>query len=266
MENKIEYQFIAMPTKLSMLLDSNCTKVLLTLIQASNYYTLNEQGFFYLTKETICDFTDLSVNVVTAVIDTLYINGIISIQTVGKSKGKYVNHYRINVENFSKYDALTFEDIKNPDNRIKTVKYKNNYQPQYIKDYLEGKEGRKKVITTEVENMVEIDECKEQRKQERKKVITNINNKDNIYNINNNIIKDNNNKKENNNIIIEEKKEYYLNDEIWKKIKEAESVDDSAPVKKRRKNDYTICPSNDEINEWEDKWLDSFIPMSVVNF
>lgn len=262
MDNKIEYQFIAMPQKLSMLLDSNCTKVLLTLIDAYNYYTLNEQGFFYLTKETICDYTDLSVNVVTAVLDTLYINGIISIQTVGKSKGKYVNHYRVNTEKFEEYNQLTFEDIKNPENRIRTIKYKNNYQPQYIKDYLE----RKKVITTEEKNTMKIEESNNERKQPRKKVITNIDTIDIIYN---NIL-NKNNIKENNNIIIEnnikEKKEYFINEELIKKMKEAQSVDDCAPDKKRKGSDYSYYHSNDEVTEWEDKWLDNFIPSSVVNF
>lgn len=162
-KENINYRFTAIPTNLFYLLDNNCRSVLFCLIQSSNYYT-KEDGFFFITKETIGDLTNLSVNVVTAAIDTLYINNLVQVTTVGKSKGKYVNHYKVNFEEFIKFEDLTFEDLKNPLNKIESVKYKNNYQPQYIKDYL----------------------CKQERKQERKKVITNKDNIDNKENKNNN--------------------------------------------------------------------------------
>ena len=53
----------------------------------------------------------------------------------------------------------------------------------------------------------------------------------------------------------------FIYNDIIKKMKEAESIDDSAPVK--RKREYTIYPSNEEVNDWEDKWLESFIPISI---
>lgn len=227
----INYQFTAIPTNLFYLLDNNTRTLLFCLIQTSTYYA-KEDGFFYITKETIGELTNLSVNVITAAIDTLYINGLIYVHTVGKSKGKYVNHYRVNFEEFLKYEELTFEDLKNPLNKIEMVKYKNNYQPQYIKDYLnsnsEGKQERK-----------------EERKQQRKKVITNKDNINNKNNINNNIIleKNNNIKKENNtsNILeekIEEKK--ILNSDLIKKMKEASSSNDDAPCKLKRNRNYTM--------------------------
>ena len=176
----INYQFTAIPTNLFYLLDNNTRTLLFCLIQSSSYFA-KEDGFFYITKEAIGELTNLSVNVITAAIDTLYINGLVYVQTVGKSKGKYVNHYRVNFEEFRKFEDYTIEELKNPSNKIEMVKYKNNYQPQYIKDYLDSNNEGKQVR-------------KQERKEERKKVITNIDNinnienKDNINNIDNNII------------------------------------------------------------------------------
>lgn len=201
----INYQFTAIPTNLFYLLDNNTRTLLFCLIQSSTYFA-KEDGFFYITKEAIGELTNLSVNVITAAIDTLYINGLVYVQTVGKSKGKYVNHYRVNFEEFRRFEDYTIEELKNPSNKIEMVKYKNNYQPQYIKDYLDSNNEGKQV-------------CKEERKEERKKVITNIDNIDNINNIEN---KDNiNNIKNNidNNIInkIEEKENNIINDVIKEK-------------------------------------------------
>lgn len=194
----INYQFTAIPTNLFYLLDNNTRTLLFCLIQSSTYFA-KEDGFFYITKEAIGELTNLSVNVITAAIDTLYINGLVYVQTVGKSKGKYVNHYRVNFEEFRRFEDYTIEELKNPSNKIEMVKYKNNYQPQYIKDYLDSNNEGKQVR-------------KEERKQQRKKVITNIDNinnienKDNINNIDNNI-----------NNIIEEKENNIINDIIKEK-------------------------------------------------
>ena len=169
----INYQFTAIPTNLFYLLDNNTRTLLFCLIQSSTYFA-KKDGFFYITKDAIGELTNLSLNVITAAIDTLYINGLIYVQTVGKSKGKYVNHYRVNFEQFTKFEDMTFEDLKNPLNKIEMVKYKSHYQPQYIKDYLNG--DCKDVCK---------EQCKQQCKEQCKKVITNIDNINNIENIDN---------------------------------------------------------------------------------
>ena len=221
----INYQFTAIPTNLFYLLDNNTRTLLFTLIQSSSYFA-KENGFFYLTKEAIGELTNLSINVITAAIDTLYINGLVQVTTVGKSKGKYVNHYKVNFEEFTKYEDYTFEDLKNPLNKIEMVKYKNNYQPQYIKDYLSNNEGKQV--------------CKEQRKQERKKVITNIDNINNIENKNN--IHNNINKKE----------EYNIN--IYKeKIEEVGLIENPTSNKKNEEN---IPMTNGNGSDDEDEVLD----------
>ena len=197
--SSINYQFTAIPTNLFYLLDNNTRTLLFCLIQSSTYFA-KEDGFFYITKETIGELTNLSVNVITAAIDTLYINGLVYVKTVGKSKGKYVNHYRVNFEEFRRFEDYTIEELKNPSNKIEIVKYKNNYQPQYIKDYLLSKDEGKQ-------------ERKEERKQQRKKVITN---KDNINNIDNieNIDKINNIKEKEINTTLEQYNEINVNSKI----------------------------------------------------
>ena len=208
----INYQFTAIPTNLFYLLDNNTRTLLFCLIQSSSYFA-KEDGFFYITKEAIGELTNLSVNVITAAIDTLYINGLVYVQTVGKSKGKYVNHYKVNFEEFRRFEEFTIEELKNPLNKIEMVKYKNNYQPQYIKDYLSNNEGKQV--------------CKEQRKQERKKVITNI---DNINNIEN---KDNINKNNiniYNNILEENSEEIGFGDNPISENKEFENYEEIEEV------------------------------------
>lgn len=197
-EKQIEYQFTAIPTTLFLLLDNNCRSMLFTLIQLSTMYS-NSDRYFYRSNEDLQSQSNLSKNLVIATIDTLYINKIVDVKTVGKSKGKYTNEYKLNFDKIKEYDKLSIEDTKNPSNKIAIVDYKNNYQPQYIKDYL-------------IENEEDNNECKEPRKrtrkearketrkrvrkEPRKKVNTNIynidnieslENKDNIYNIKDNI-------------------------------------------------------------------------------
>lgn len=231
----INYQFTAIPTNLFYLLDNNSRTILFTLIQSSSYYA-KEDGFFYITKEAIGELTNLSVNVITAAIDTLYINNLVQVTTVGKSKGKYVNHYKVNFEEFIKFEDMTFEDLKNPLNKIESVKYKNNYQPQYIKDYLC--------------NQV----CKQERKQERKKVITNIDNIDNINNIENkdNIKNKNNINKEINNINI------YTSNILEDNSEEIEVIETSISENDKEENNLNIKevgfvdnPTSDKIEEIE---------------
>ncbi len=154
-EKQIEYQFTAIPTMLYLLLDNNCRSMLFTLIQLSTYYS-NAEGYFFRTNEDLQFQSNLSKNLVIATIDTLYINDIVEVKTVGKSKGKYTNLYKLNFEKIVEFDKLSIEDAKNPANKIETVAYKNNYQPQYIKYYL-------------IENEKDSNECKEPRKRTRKK-------------------------------------------------------------------------------------------------
>lgn len=129
-----EYQFTKVPTKLMILLDVNCRSMLFTLCQLSSNFADNE-GFFFRTNEDLSTESQLSDKLVIASIDTLYTHGIIEVKSVGKSKGKRPNYYRINIERIKQYEALTMEDLKNPDNQITMVDYRRKgYSPSYLND------------------------------------------------------------------------------------------------------------------------------------
>lgn len=128
----IEYQFTRVPTKLMILLDANCRSMLFTLCQLSSHFADNE-GFFFRSNEDLRTESRLSDKLVIATIDTLYINGIVDVKSVGKSKGKHPNYYKINIERIKQYEALTMEDLKNPDNQITMVDYRRKgYSPSYL--------------------------------------------------------------------------------------------------------------------------------------
>lgn len=78
----------------------------------------------------------LSEKLVRAALDTLYINGIVEVWSVGKSKGKHSNYYRLNYEKFKEYEQYSMDDLKNPSLKIETVKGYNlkGYSPSYLKN------------------------------------------------------------------------------------------------------------------------------------
>ena len=129
---KIEYQFTRVPTKLMILLDAKCRSMLFTLCQLSSHFA-DSEGFFFRSNEDLRKESRLSDKLVTAAIDTLYTDGIIEVKSVGKGKGKHPNYYRINIERIKQYEALTMEDLKNPDNQITMVDYRRTgYSPSYL--------------------------------------------------------------------------------------------------------------------------------------
>lgn len=168
----IEYEFTAIPTKLMMMLDNNCRSMLFTLIQLSSYYSESD-GYFYRSNELLQLESSMSKNLVIATMDTLYMNGIVDIKSIGCGKGKKTNRIKINFNQFKKYEEIKIDTILNdPTKRIRTVDYKWNYSPSYLK------------VSKECEKT-----CEEKCEGMCEKVNTNI---DNIKNKNN---------KENNNII-----------------------------------------------------------------
>lgn len=79
----------------------------------------------------------LSEKLVRATIDTLYINGIVEVWSVGKSKGKHSNYFRLNYEKFKEYEKYSMDELKNPSLKIETVKGYNlkGYSPSYLKNH-----------------------------------------------------------------------------------------------------------------------------------
>ena len=129
---KIAYQFTAIPTNLFILLDNNCRSMLFTLIQLSSFYS-NEDGYFFRTNSDLSEESNLSQKLVIATVDTLYSNGLITVNTVGKSKGKQANYYKVNFDKFTEYEKYSKDELKNPLLKIETVNYKaKGYSPSYL--------------------------------------------------------------------------------------------------------------------------------------
>ena len=78
----------------------------------------------------------LSEKLVRATLDTLYINGIVEVWSVGKSKGKHSNYYRLNYEKFKEYEQYSMDELKKPSLKIETIKGYNlkGYSPSYLKN------------------------------------------------------------------------------------------------------------------------------------
>lgn len=193
MEKK-NYQFTQVPTNLFILLDNNCRSMLFTLIQLSSNYA-DEEGWFFRTYEDLEMESNLSKNLVEATIQTLFNHYLIEARPTGFGKGKKPNYYKVNFEEFSKYDEMSIENaMKNPDFKIRTVNYKgSNFKLNLVRDTV------KETVTNVVTNTVKSD--------------NNIYNIDNIYNKENikNIYNKNNEKIE---YINKEKIEINKNEEI----------------------------------------------------
>lgn len=189
MEKK-DYQFVQVPMNLFILLDNNCRSMLFTLIQLSNYYA-EEDGWFFRTYADLEAESNLSKNLVEATIQTLFNHYLIEAKPTGQGKGKKANYYKVNFEEFTKYEEYSIEDcMKNPDLKIRTVAYKgSHFKLNLVRE----------VVNNVVTKVVKSDNN-----------INNIYNKDNIYNIENNNIIDN----KNNNILKEKLDSTELKNEV----------------------------------------------------
>lgn len=105
--------------------------MLFALIDLHNLYS-NQDGWFFRSNQDLQYDADLSQNLVKVVLDTLYRAGIINVFSVGQGKGHASNRIHINFESFIKYEAYSFNDIRNnPDLHIKTLPYKDHFSPSY---------------------------------------------------------------------------------------------------------------------------------------
>ena len=167
MEKK-NYQFTQVPTNLFILLDNNCRSMLFTLIQLSSYYA-DEDGWFFRRWEDLIVESNLSLNLSMATVQTLFNHHIIEAKPTGYGKGRKPNYYKVNFDNFAKYDELSIEDaMKNPDLKIHTVDYKgSNFKLNLVRETVN------KTVTKVVKSENNIDN------------IENADNVKNVYNIKN---------------------------------------------------------------------------------
>ena len=118
---KINYKFIPVPLKLTLLLDEKCTKVLTHLIQL-HFAFADENDMYFRSIDLLSEETQLSKRVLNAVLVTLNNLYIVDVYSVGQSKGKKTNQFRINFNVIETYDSIEFETILKLD-RIKTLDY-----------------------------------------------------------------------------------------------------------------------------------------------
>lgn len=177
-EKKIEFQFTAVPMQLMIALDVKCRSMLFTLCQLSDYYA-DERGIFFRTNADLSEQSGLSSDLVNAVIYTLYIHNIIEVWSVGKGKGKHANRYRLNLNKFKEYEKYSFDELKNPELKIKTVEYKKK---GYSRNYLKN-DSKDILQEAPQEESIEIPKVPQSRNN-----IDNIDNTDNIEIEYNNII------------------------------------------------------------------------------
>ena len=117
---KINYKFIPVPLRLTLILDEKCTKVLTHLIQL-HFAFADENDLFYRSIDLLCEETQLSKRVLNAVLVTLNNLNIVDVYSVGQSKGKKTNQFRINFNIIEVYDSIEFEKILTY--KIKTLDY-----------------------------------------------------------------------------------------------------------------------------------------------
>lgn len=164
MEQQKNCKTINTPLNLFYLMDANCSKVFITLIQMNSYYP-KEDGYFecaYKTLELACG---LSHPVIKACLAGLYLEGLIDVVSVGKGRGKHTNRYKVNVEKFKDYEKTPVGiAIMTEDKPIHQIKYKGE---------------RFSLPWNEKNNE------KQSEKETEKKVSTNIDNITNIENIDN---------------------------------------------------------------------------------
>ena len=229
MEKK-DYQFVQVPINLFILLDNNCRSMLFTLIQLSTYYA-EEDGWFFRTYADLEAESNLSKNLVEATIQTLFNHYLIEAKPTGQGKGKKANYYKVNFEEFTRYEEYSIEDcMKNPDLKIRTVEYKgSHFKLNLVREKVE------EVVNNVVTKVVKSDNN-----------INNIYNKNNIYNIENNNINKNNN-------ILEEK------ENIINNIKEKEKLDSTEFKNEVEDNDKIFNTMLGEVGKDKFKLLEEFI-------
>lgn len=117
---KINYKFIPVPLKLTLLLDEKCTKVLTHLIQL-HFAFADENDMYFRSIDLLSEETQLSKRVLNAVLVTLNDLYIVDVYSVGQSKGKKTNQFRINFNTIETYDSIEFDKILTY--KIKTLDY-----------------------------------------------------------------------------------------------------------------------------------------------
>lgn len=99
-ENKINYQFTAIPTNFIYILDNCCFKLFSLLIQEESYWKsinrLDSNGYFYQKVEEQMNVLNINRNEANMTIEALYINNIIDVISEGGRGQRKTNRFKIN--------------------------------------------------------------------------------------------------------------------------------------------------------------------------
>jgi hypothetical protein len=132
----LNYNFIAVPTQLFILLDYRIKLVLVSLIQVSTALA-NSNGWFYYSLDDLKKVCGLkSDKTVRACIETLYRLGIVKVQsrTFENNIGKRTaNYYSLNFEEIAKYNEYSvYECLNIPELQIPMLDYtSSDYKTTY---------------------------------------------------------------------------------------------------------------------------------------
>lgn len=228
--------------------------MLFTLIQLSTYYA-KEDGYFFRTNDDLKAESNLSENVVRATLSALYSNGLIDVQTVGKSKGTIPNNFRVNIDAFAKWEELSIEDcMKNPQYKIETADYRTKgFKASYVKD--EDKTKDKKLQTDNVStatalpasfnNPHEVKPTMQEISPNPSKSEYNINNTDYVENL------DNKNNQD------------YVNNVSMQNYEDSPQQNKSIDFQKYKNQEDGLMNNLYSANTWEDfvKWRDSIVQL-----
>ncbi len=158
--------------------------MLFTLIQLASYYA-DEDGWFFRTNEDLRAQAKLSENLVRATLSTLYKIGVIEIRSVGNGKSKTPNHFKVNFNEFLKWEKHNIDDCcKHPDFEILTDNYKaKGWQPSYLselkvvlptsiptpqqsEDYIENKDNKENKLSEDSKQVEVRNQFEEYKKRE----------------------------------------------------------------------------------------------------
>ena len=186
-----DLQFTPIPTKLMRALHVNCRSMFFVLCQLHTYFG-DEEGVFFRTNADLVEETEMSEKLVRATLDTLFQHGLVQIWSVGKSQGKHSNRFKLNFNKIEEYEKYSFDELKNPELKIKTVKdyNKKGYSPTYLKieEDVVSQEGSQESptiipkVSLSTNNIYIIDNINNE---ENKDIIENVNNENNKENTNN---------------------------------------------------------------------------------
>lgn len=118
-KEKLNYKFIAVPQKLYKVLDNNCKIVMTALIELDSVFADND-GWFFRSNSDLIEETKLSKNLLNAVLVTLNRNNLLEVHKPNRNVN--TNSYRINFDEITRYDSISFEELKKIE--IKTLNYK----------------------------------------------------------------------------------------------------------------------------------------------